>query len=265
MYNAKNKTVRLPCGADVYCAQFGRGEKTLVMVPGLNVIDMNGTAKNLAWFYRKFAKKYTVYIFDRRSGCDEGATIKSMADDLAAAMKAVGIGKACVLGVSQGGMIAQYLAADYPELVDRLVLGVTASKTDPVMTQALDEWIELAEKDELKGVLTKSYDRMYTQKQIKKYKRLIPLMMRFTRFMSMQRFADHARAIYSMDSTERLCKIKCPVLVLGAQLDRVTTADAAKELAEQLGCKCHIFADEGHAAYLSKPFNKMVFDFFEKC
>lgn len=35
--------------------------------------------------------------------------------------------KAEVMGVSQGGMIAQYLAIDYPELVEKLVL-VTSSK-----------------------------------------------------------------------------------------------------------------------------------------
>ena len=262
MYNAKNKTLTLPCGAKMYYAQFGKGEKTLVMVPGLNIIDMKGSAKQLAWFYRRFTKRYTVYVFDRRSGCDKGATIKSMADDLAAAMKTVGISNACVLGVSQGGMIAQYLAADYPELVGKLVLGVTAANTNPLMTEALDEWISLAEKDDLKGVITKSYDRMYNEKQIRKYRKMIPLMMHFTRFMSTERFADHARAIYSLDSTQRLGMIRCPTFVIGAELDRITTADAAKYLAGQLGCKCHIFAGEGHAAYLSKSFNKMVYDFF---
>lgn len=262
MYNAKNKTLTLPCGAKMYYAQFGKGKKTLVMIPGLNIIDMNGSANNLAWFYRRFAKDFTVYIFDRRSGCDKGATIKSMADDLAAAMKTADISKACVLGVSQGGMIAQYLASDYPELVERLVLGVTAAQTNPIMCEALDEWISFAEKGDIKAVMTKSYDRMYTQKQIKKYRKLIPLTMRFAKLMSARRFADHARAIFTLNSTDRLCSINCPTLVLGAELDRVTTAAASTDIAKQLGCKCHIFAGEGHAAYLSKPFNKMVFDFF---
>lgn len=261
MYNAKNKTLTLPCGAQMYYAQFGKGEKPLVMVPGLNIIDITGSAKRLAWFYRKFAKHFTVYIFDRRSGCDKGATIKSMSDDLAAAMQTVGISNACVLGVSQGGMIVQYLAADHPELVGKLVLGVTASKTNPLMIEALDEWISFAENDDLKGVLTKSYDRMYTAKQIKKYRRVIPLMMHFTKFMSTQRFADHARAIYTLDSTDRLDRIKCPTLVIGAELDRITTAQGAEEIADRLGCRCHIFAGEGHAVYLSEPFNKMVYNY----
>lgn len=262
MFNAENKTVKLPSGAQMYYAKFGSGDKILVMIPGLNIIDMNGTANNLAYFYRKFAKEYTVYIFDRRAGRDEGATIQSMADDLSAAMQELGLSGAYVLGVSQGGMIAQYLAADHPELVKRLVLGVTAARTNPCMLEALDGWIEMAEKNDLKGVITESYEKMYTEAQMKMYRLIIPVMIRFVKCMSVERFADHARAIYTLNSIDRLEKIKCPALVLGAEKDRITTPDGAREIAKLLGCKCIIFKGEGHAAYLSKGFNKMVYDFF---
>lgn len=264
MFHTENKTVDLPSDVQMYYAKFGCKNNILVMIPGLNIVDIQGTAKNLAYYYRQFAKAYTVYIFDRRSGRDEGATIQSMADDLAAAMQYIGISGAYVLGVSQGGMIAQYLAADHPELVKKLVLGVTAAKTNPLLLEALDEWIALAERNDLKGVMTKSYDRMYTEAQIKMYRKLIPVMIWFVKCMDTGRFADHARAIYSLNSTDRLGKIQCPTLVLGAEHDRITTPDGAKALAEQLGCKCYIFQGEGHAAYLSKGFNQMVFDFFAK-
>lgn len=262
MYNAENKTVMLPSGAEMYYAKFGKGSKQLVMIPGLNIVDMNGTANNLAYFYRKFTKDFTVYVFDRRKWRDPCCTIRSMAEDVAAAMKTLNINQAYVVGVSQGGMIAQYLAAYHSELVKRLVLGVTAAKTNPLMIGAVDEWLAMAKNDDLQGVLTKSYDKMYTEKQMKLYRRLIPLMMKFTKFMEIERFADHARAIYSLDSFDILERIKCPVLVLGAELDRITTAKRSREIAEKLGCKVHIFPNEGHAAYLSKGFNRMVYDFF---
>ena len=262
MYNAENKTVMLPSGAEMYYAKFGKRNKQLVMIPGLNIVDMNGTANNLAYFYRKFTKGFTVYVFDRRKGRDPGCTIRSMAEDVADAMKTLNINQAYVVGVSQGGMIAQYLTAYHPELVKRLVLGVTAAKTDPLMISAVDDWVAMAENDDLQGVLTKSYDKMYTEKQMKLYRRLIPLMMRFYKFMSIERFADHARAIYSLDSFDILDRIKCPTLVLGAELDKITTAEGSKGIAEKLGCKFHIFPNEGHAAYVSKGFNRMVYDFF---
>lgn len=262
MYNAENKTITLRSGAEMYYAKFGRGKKQMVMIPGLNILDMNGTANNLAYFYRKFTKDFTVYVFDRRKGRDPGCTLRSMAEDVADAMKTLNINNAYVIGVSQGGMIAQYLAAEHPELVKKLVLGVTAAKTNPLMISAVDGWLAMAENDDLQGVLTKTYDKMYTEKQMKLYRRLIPLMMKFYKFMSIERFADHARAIYSLDSFDILDRIKCPTLVLGAELDKITTAEGSREIADKLGCKLHIFPNEGHAAYLCKGFNRMVYDFF---
>ena len=262
MYNSENKTVMLPSGAEMYYAKFGKGRKQLVMIPGLNIVDMNWTANKLAYFYRKFTKDFTAFVFDRRKGRDPDCTLRSMADDAASAMMTLDIEDAYVVGVSQGGMIAQYLAAEHPELVKRLVLGVTASKTNPLMIGAVDEWLAMAENGDLQGVLTKTYDKMYTEKQMKLYRWLIPLVMKFTKFMSIERFADHARAIYTLDSFDILERIKCPVLVLGAELDRITTAEGSKEIAEKLGCKMHIFPNEGHAAYLCKDFNRMIYDFF---
>lgn len=262
MYNAENKTVTLPSGAEMYYAKFGKGAEKLVMIPGLNIVDMTGTANNLAYFYRRFTKDFTVYIFDRRKGRDPGCTLRSMAEDLAAAMQAVGISDACVLGVSQGGMIAQYLTAEHPELVKKLLLGVTAARTNPEMLDAVDDWLRMAKNGDIEGVQTKSYERMYTESQMKKYRRLIPFLMKFTKFMTVERFADHAGAIPTLDTIDLLDSIKCPVLVLGAELDRITTAAGAKEIAERLGCECRIYPNEGHAVYLSKEFNKAVYDFF---
>lgn len=261
MFHAENLNVTLSTGAEMYYAKFGRGEKRLVMIPGLNIVDMNGTANNLSYFYRKFARDFTVYVFDRRKGRDPECTIRTMAEDLADAMQTLGITDAYVIGVSQGGMIAQCLAAEYPALVRKLVLGVTAARTNPVMREAVGEWLKMAENGDLQGVITKSYDRMYTEQQMKLYRRLLPFMMKFTKCMSIERFADHARAIYSLDDLDLPGRIQCPVLVLGGALDRITTAGGAAEIAEQLGCKLHIFPQEGHAAYLSKGFNQMAYDF----
>ena len=262
MYNAENKTVTLPSGAQMYYAEFGRGSRQMVMIPGLSIVDMKGTANNLAYFYRRFTRDFTVCVFDRRQGRDPDCTLRSMAEDVADAMNTLHINNAYVVGVSQGGMIAQYLAAEHPELVKRLVLGVTAAKPNPPMLRAVDEWLAMAESGDLQGVLTRTYDKMYTEKQMKLYQRLLPLMMKSTKFMETERFADHARAIYSLDSFRILDRIKCPVLVLGAALDRITTAEGSKEIAEKLGCRIHIFPDEGHAAYLGRSFNRMVYDFF---
>ncbi|MEE1051900.1 MAG: alpha/beta hydrolase, partial [Lachnospiraceae bacterium] len=96
--------------------EFGNGNIPLVLVPGLSLRRVKGTGLAIARMYRIFADQYKVYLFDRRDDIPEGFTVQDMAEDLAAAMGELGIRSACVLGISQGGMIAQYLAMEHPEL-----------------------------------------------------------------------------------------------------------------------------------------------------
>lgn len=76
-----------------------------------------------------------------------------MASDVAAAMDALGITNADVFGVSQGGMIAQYLAIDRPDLVNKLVLAVTLSKNNPVVESTIEKWIVLTEQGNIKELV----------------------------------------------------------------------------------------------------------------
>ena len=44
--------------------RFGHGEKTLVMIPGLSLNGVRGSAAMLACLYQIFAKVYTVYLYE---------------------------------------------------------------------------------------------------------------------------------------------------------------------------------------------------------
>ena len=92
------------------------------------IVKYRGAALPLTYMYRTFLKEYTMYVIDKKEVIPNGYTIREMADDVAAVMDELSIRIADVFGVSQGGMIAQYLAIDYPSLVNKLVLGVTASR-----------------------------------------------------------------------------------------------------------------------------------------
>ena len=122
---------------------FGAGPKNLVMIQGLNTRGIKGAAASLAFLYRHFARDYTVYLFDRRTDLREGITVRELAADVAMAMDALGIDHADVLGVSQGGMIAQYLAIDRPDLVGKLVLAVTLSRNNETVRTVIETWIGL--------------------------------------------------------------------------------------------------------------------------
>jgi pimeloyl-ACP methyl ester carboxylesterase len=81
-------------------------------------------------FVMTLAKHRRVVLFDNRgigrsSGPVRGLTIRSMARDTAALIRALRLRRPDVLGYSMGGYIAQQLAIQSPKLVNRLVLAAT--------------------------------------------------------------------------------------------------------------------------------------------
>ena len=127
-------------------ASFGHGPRVLVILPGLSdgLATVRGKALFLAAPYRKFFDNWTVYMFSRKDEMPEGYSIREMAQDQAEVLKLLGLEKVSVMGVSQGGMIAQLLAAEYPELVEKLVIAVSAPPpkrpVDSPPTVASLEW-----------------------------------------------------------------------------------------------------------------------------
>ena len=99
--------------------RFGTGDRPFVILPGLSVQSVMGAADAVAAAYADFAERYTVYLFDRREELPEQYSVYRMGLDTAAAMRALGLYDADIFGASQGGMIAQVIAIEAPELHDR--------------------------------------------------------------------------------------------------------------------------------------------------
>lgn len=243
--------------------RFGKGTSDLIMIQGLNTNGLKGTGGMLARMYRSFAEKYTVTLFDRRENVPEGFTARQIAADIALGMEALKIKKADVFGISQGGMIAQYLAIDRPELVHRLVLAVTLSRNNPTAQAAIGRWIELTEEKNFRGLVADMAEKMYSEAYGKKLMALLPLMTAIQTPRDVDRFLILTKACLTCDTYEELDKIKCPTLVIGGAKDKIVTAEASEEIAGKLGCELYIYEEQGHAVYdEAKDFKKRVLEFF---
>ena len=261
LYNAKESKVRVN-DMDIDYISFGSGKKALIMIQGLNTRGIKGSALPLAYMYRIFAKDYKVYLFDRRPDAKEGITVKEMAEDIVVAMDNLGITGADVLGVSQGGMIAQYLAIYRPDLVNKLVLAFTLSRNNDKAVSAIETWIELAMKGNMKQLIVDMAERMYSESYLKMYRPFLPLLTAIQKPNDVQRFVILANSCLTCNTYDILNEIKCPVFVIGAGQDKIVGGDASVEMAEKLGCKLFIYDNLGHAAYEeAKDFNRLVYDF----
>ena len=264
IYNAKEGKLHIGEVSFDYI-QFGTGKKTLLMIQGLNTNGIKGAAVSLAYMYRMFAKEYTVYLFDRRDNVYEGITVKDFAMDIAAAMDELGLKNADVFGVSQGGMIAQYLALERPDLVHKLVLAVTASRNNDTMETVVQNWISLTEQEDFKALARDMAEKMYSEAYVKRYTLFMPLLAVVQKPKDVDRFLILAKSCLTCNTYNELEKIPCPVLVIGGKQDKVVTGEATEEIAKKLGCEIYMYEKLGHAAYEeASDFNQRILDFLRK-
>jgi len=264
LYNLKEATLKID-NTSINYAVFGNGTKPLVIIPGLTLRDVKGAGWSLAYMYRIFAKDYRVYIFDKKEIIPEGYTIKNLADDLAHAMRELDIKNAHIFGVSQGGMVAQCLALDYPELVDKLVLGVTLSRNNSTVENVIQKWVQLSEKNDFEGIVADMMEIMYSESYVKKYRWLFPILTKISKPKDKNRFMTLAKACLTCDTYDRLEEIQCPTLVLGGKQDQIVTGEASEEIAEKLNCEIYMYERLGHSAYEEAvDFNERIYKFLLK-
>ena len=261
---AKNGKIEIG-NTDMDYVSFGKGDRCLLMIPGVSdgMKTVKGMAIAFAVMYKRFAKCYRVYVISRKNNLENGYSTREMAADYKTALEKLGISHVDVIGISQGGMIAQYIAIDYPDLVGKLVLAVTLSRQNEIVRSVGSSWIKMAESNDFRGILVDSIEKSYTEKRQKKYKHLYPLLSRIGKQKDLKRFIIQANACISHDAYGELCRIKCSTLVIGAGNDKVVGIDASKEIADNVDNSIlKIYEGFGHGLQEeAKEFNKQILEF----
>ncbi|MCR4787681.1 MAG: alpha/beta hydrolase [Lachnospiraceae bacterium] len=262
--NIKNNSVKIG-NTEMYYASFGSGSRPLVILPGLSdgLATVKGKAMLLYHPYKKFLNDFTVYMFSRKNEMPEGYSIRDMARDQAEAMKKIGIEKAILMGVSQGGMVSQYIAIDYPEMIEALILVVTAPYANDVATGAVSSWIDMAEKGDHLSLMVDTAEKMYSDKYLEKNRKIFPVMARFTKPKDYTRFLRNANAILGFDARDELSKIFCPTLIISGDDDNTVGNDAPYEFEKAIpNNTLYIYKGLGHSLFEeAKDFYDRVLDF----
>lgn len=244
---------------------FGQGTRPLVIIPGLGdgLQTVKGQGKRLATYYKAYAKDYRVYVLSRKERMEEGCTTRAMAADVKAAMEHLEIKPCCVMGISQGGMIAQYLAIDFPQAVSKLVIGVSTSRPNDTVEQVVSAWIKMAKAGDYRTLLEDTLQKTFTEKTFRRYKPLVPILTRIGKPTSFDRFIVQAKACLAHQSYEQLNRIQCPTLVIGGGRDSVVGENTSQEMAQQIGqAQLVLYPELGHGAYEeAENFNSQVMAF----
>lgn len=246
---------------------FGKGKQPLVIIPGLGdgVQTVKGKAQLFSLSYRLLAKRYKIYVFSRINELRQGYTTRDMAADVAEAMEAMNLDTAYIMGISQGGMIAQWLVADFPEKVQKLILAVTTAKPSQLARERIEHWQKLSQSGNFKHLMQDIAQHSYTQKSYQKWRLLYNVMGIFGRIKDKQRIDIQSVSCLKHDSLDFLEKINCPTLIIGAEKDDVLGVDGSLGLHQHIkDSQLTILPECGHALYeQNKDFQKRVLVFLE--
>ncbi len=251
--------------------QFGNGDKTMVILPGLGVQSVMGSADAIAQAYKQFADEYTVYLFERRNDIPETYSVEEMAKDTAAALRALGLEDIYLCGASMGGMISMDIAIEDPDLVKKVVIGSSAAcVTDEQYDKSIGAWVRLAEEKDAEGLYLAFGEQVYPEEVFEQYRDYLTETAKTVTDEELRRFIIQGKGIKGYDVTDKLSSIQCPLLAIGAKDDKVLGGDATEKIAELLkdhpDCESYVYEDGyGHAAYDTAPdFKDRMQEFFSK-
>ena len=267
--NTLVKTVRVG-GFEMEYACFGKGPRPMVVIPGLAIKGVMKSASTLVVPYKNFTEDFTLYFFDRRKDVESGYSVEDVARDQVLAMEALGLTGVALYGVSQGGMVAQHIAAERPDLVWKLVLGCSTSKAEPLQLETIGNWTRLAMAHDASGLVESFVDKCFSPAFVARYRRALLAMYRDVSPEEMDRFAVFSRACDFVDACSAIERIKCPVLVLAASDDRVVTPEASLKIVDKLKAsgvpyEFQMFEGYGHAVFDElKEYKTRIYEFLQK-
>ena len=248
---------------EVRYAQCCSGPRPLIMLPGVSVTGVLGSAAAVETAYQSFDGKYTIYLFEYPKAYPDGAEIPYIADILAEAIHHLELKNCCMLGVSFGGMVGQVLLAKHPELFVSAVLGSTVSRLTEASPKTIARWHAIASDLDVRSLNLAFYDAVYSEEYQRKYAEPIRKALDQGNENDCSTVAIHTGMILRADLRVYALKIKTPTLVIGTKTDHVFSDRDVSEVAHLVGCKPFFYEKAGHAVFDEEPdFKHRALDHF---
>jgi pimeloyl-ACP methyl ester carboxylesterase len=204
------------------------------------------------------AAQHRVITFDNRgvgaSGGSTPNTIEAMAHDAVAFIRALGLEHVDLLGFSMGGMIAQLIAANEPQLVRKVIL----AGTGPAGGEGITKVTRLSHLDTLRGLLTLQDPKQFlfftrTPAGRRAGKEFLARLKERTenrdKAISLRSYGAQLKAIHrwGKQSPADLSVIRQPVLVANGETDRMVPTSNSVDLAQRLpNADLVVYPDAGH-------------------
>ena len=215
------------------------------------------------------AKHFRLVRYDRRghgkSGVPKGPyTMERLGRDVLAVIDKLGIKTINWCGLSMGGMVGQWLGANAPQRIERLILSNTscyfADKT------AWNDRIKFVREKGLAALAGPNMERWFTKGFRERSPETIARMVEMFVATPLEGYIGCGEAVRDMDHRELLPKIKAPTLVIIGKHDPATTPEAGEYIRSHIPGATHVVLDAAHISNIeqSAAYTSAVLDFLTR-
>jgi 3-oxoadipate enol-lactonase len=204
-----------------------------------------------------FSRHFRTITFDVCGEQDLDSGVADLTANVVALLEHLGVRRAHVLGTSLGGFVAQQLALERPDLVDRLVLVCTSSGRGSPETMSpwalanMIGWPSLSTERAVRQGLETATSEAYRAEHPEEFERIVRW--RLADSPSLSAYYMQARAGSRFDVSGEVGSITSQTLVIHGAEDRYVPVANATALAETIpGARLRVLEDAGHLVFIER-------------
>ena len=180
--------------------------------------------------------------------------MEMFARDFSALADALQLTKLCVIGLSQGGMVAQNFALLRPDLVSALVLVSTSCKSHPSLRDNMEARIAAMDKAGPEAAAKIAAESIFSPGWRQANAAALARFYEWRAAMPMAPLNAATRALYDFNLSGELPNIAVPTLVIAGEEDVLTKPEGMVEIAALIpGAEYRAVPSTGHMIPVEQP------------
>jgi 3-oxoadipate enol-lactonase len=196
-----------------------------------------------------FTQHFRLVRYDRRghgrSGVPKGPyTMERLGRDVLAVLAGLGVEAINWCGLSMGGMVGQWLAANAPERIERMVVTNTSSYFPD--KAAWNERLKMVQEKGIAAFAAPNMERWFTKGFRERAPQAVARIQEMFAATPLEGYLACGAAVRDMDHRELLAKIKAPTLVIAGKHDGATPPEANEYIGNRIPGAKFALLDAAH-------------------